>query len=151
MVVVQSARIKLDVVPKFIRLTSAFKHPSSCSGTAPCACEFVTDSPRLFNRETVESQHLPQCILGTVDDVLLLLVVQLLLHDVLTEVEHHLKEDGQMHHGREPTVMTLADILTPLCVMASVDKYSKRHTLSFCALLSTQLHLSTNHTAGFLP
>lgn len=49
-------------------------------------------SPRLFNREAVDSQHPPQCILGAVDDVLLLLVVQLLLHDVLTEVKHHLQE-----------------------------------------------------------
>lgn len=53
-------------------------------------------SPRLFNREAVDSQHPPQCILGAVDDVLLLLVIQLLLDDVLTQVEHHLQ--GDTHH-----------------------------------------------------
>lgn len=52
-------------------------------------------SPWLFDRETVDSKHLPQCILGAVDNVLLLLVIQLLLDDVLTQVEHHLQ--GEPH------------------------------------------------------
>lgn len=49
------------------------------------------NSPRLLHRETVDSQHPPQCILGAVHNVLLGLVVQLLLHDVLAQVEHHLQ------------------------------------------------------------
>lgn len=49
----------------------------------------------LFNREAVDSQHPPQCILGAVYDVLLPLVIQLLLHDVLPQIEHHLQGD---HH-----------------------------------------------------
>lgn len=51
----------------------------------------TANSPRLLHREAVDSQHLPQCILGAVHNVLLRLVVQLLLHDVLTKVEHHLQ------------------------------------------------------------
>lgn len=61
----------------------------------PNTQSFSSLSPWLFNRKAVDSQYLPQCVLGTVDDVLLLLVVQLLLDDVLTQVEHHLQEDRQ--------------------------------------------------------
>lgn len=58
-------------------------------------------SPWLFNREAVDPQNPPQCILGAVDDVLLLLVVQLLQDDVLTQVEHHLRErESEMHRWR---------------------------------------------------
>lgn len=53
----------------------------------------ISLSPWLSNREAVDSQHPPQRILGTVDDVLLLLVVQLLLDDVLTQVEHDLQKE----------------------------------------------------------
>ena len=55
---------------------------------------WIWTSPWLFNGEAVDSQHPPQCILGAVDDVLLLLVVQLLLDDVLTQVEHHLQGEA---------------------------------------------------------
>lgn len=47
-------------------------------------------SPRLFDGEAVDSQNPAQFIVGAVDDVLLLLVIQLLLDDVLAQVEHHL-------------------------------------------------------------
>lgn len=48
-------------------------------------------SPRLFDGEAVDSQHPAQFVVGAVDDVLLLLIVQLLLDDVLAQVEHHLR------------------------------------------------------------
>lgn len=55
----------------------------------------ISLSPWLSNREAVDPQHPPQRVLGAVDDVLLLLVVQLLLDDVLTQVEHDLKKEHQ--------------------------------------------------------
>lgn len=55
----------------------------------------TTNSPRLLHREAVDSQHSPQCILGAVYNVLLRLIVQLLLHDVLTEVEHYLQAESK--------------------------------------------------------
>lgn len=70
----------------------------------PKASSSTTHSPRLFHGEAVDSQHTAQSILGAVDDVLLLLVVQLLLDDVLTQVEHYLQkhrdtswDDCRMH------------------------------------------------------
>lgn len=66
-----------------------------------CGCNFIGTShqtkisPRLFDGEAVDSQNPAQFIVGAVDDVLLLLVVQLLLDDVLAQVEHHLR--GQTH------------------------------------------------------
>lgn len=55
-------------------------------------------SPRFFHGEAVDSQNPAQSVLSAVHHVLLLLVIQLLLHDVPTEVEHHL-QGHQMHHG----------------------------------------------------
>lgn len=52
-------------------------------------------SPRLFDGEAVDSQHPAQFVVGAVDNVLLLLIVQLLLDDVLAQVEHHLQ--GERH------------------------------------------------------
>lgn len=52
-------------------------------------------SPRLFDGEAVNSQNPAQLIVGAVDDVLLLLIIQLLLDDVLAQVEHHLQ--GETH------------------------------------------------------
>lgn len=67
-----------------------------------------SDSPWLFDREAVEAQDPSQRVLGAVDDVLLLLVVQLLLHDVLAQVEHHL-QDG--HDNQSASHVTSASIL----------------------------------------
>lgn len=55
-----------------------------------------SDSPWLFDREAVDAQHSAQSVLSAVHHVLLLLVVQLLLDDVLTQVEHHLEEHAQL-------------------------------------------------------
>lgn len=58
-------------------------------------------SPRLLDGEAVHSQDAAQFVVGAVDDVLLLLVVQLLLDDVLAQVEHHLwGTASQLHDGR---------------------------------------------------
>lgn len=48
-------------------------------------------SPWLLDGEAVDSQHPAQFVVGAVDHVLLLLIVQLLLDDVLAQVEHHLQ------------------------------------------------------------
>lgn len=46
--------------------------------------------PRIFNREALHLQQLSQRVILAVDYVLPLFVIQLLPHDVLTQVVHHL-------------------------------------------------------------
>lgn len=46
--------------------------------------------PWFFDGEAVDSQHPAQFIVGAVNNVLLVLIIQLLLDDVLAQVEHHL-------------------------------------------------------------
>lgn len=67
-----------------------------CSTIRSWQIKGSSDSPRLFDREAVNAQDSAQSVLGTVHHVLLLLVVQLLLDDVLTQVEHHLQEHTAM-------------------------------------------------------
>lgn len=50
-----------------------------------------TNSPWFFYREAGHSKHSAERVIPTVDNMLLLLVVQLFAHYVLTEVEHDLK------------------------------------------------------------
>lgn len=57
--------------------------------------ETDADSPRFFHREAVDSQNPAKGVLSAVDDVLLVLVVQLPLHDVATQVEHDLEGRGR--------------------------------------------------------
>ena len=60
----------------------------------------VCSLPWLLYRKAVDPQHGPQRIAGTVDHVLLLLVIQLFLHDVLAQVEQHLQGHRPVRTGR---------------------------------------------------
>lgn len=48
------------------------------------------NSPGFFDGEAVDSENPAQFIVGAMDNVLLLLIIQLLLDDILAQVEHHL-------------------------------------------------------------